>query len=460
VTRPLLGTALAAACALAGTGCDEPRRPDVVLITVDTLRADYLGSYGDASATPRIDAFAAGAAVFERCAAPMPLTRPSHFSLFTAAYPREHGVLNNAAALPDEAWTLTEALAEAGWRTGGFVGVRLLGPDSGVDQGFEHFDQPETARERVAAEVVERALAWVAGLGEHEPYFLWVHLFDPHLPYVPPEPYRNGVAADRPPIDWDQLVEIAAAHGGDVPASILDEGLRLYRGEVAYVDHWVGELFDGLAGVRPLDGALVAFTADHGECFENGVWFEHADCMWEPALRVPLIVRHPASFSSGQRIGEQASLVDLAPTVLRAVGLEPPAGLSGRPLQDHTNFGDRHVLVQHPFFQASAADRRPQRLAIVRSVAGEPTTPILVATERVGLVGAEWKLLRTGDVPELYAMTPSPDERTDLVSARPDVAQALGEALQQALGEHPLTLLDAPEINPELLETLRALGYL
>jgi arylsulfatase A-like enzyme len=446
--------------ALVSISCHEVEPPDVIVITVDTLRADHLGVYEPGASTPHIDALAAEGTVFERGAAPMPLTRPSHFSMWTSLYPREHGVLNNAMRLPEDALTLSEILADYGYRTGGFVGVRLLGAESGAGQGFHHYDQPTEARERSAEEVIRGALEWLDGLEGDDPVFVWIHLFDPHLPYAPPEPFRGGIPADRPALDWTRLIEIAEDNDGDIPRSILDESLQLYRGEVSYVDHWTGELLAGLERRLSLDETLVVFTADHGECFENGVFFEHADCLWQPAIHVPLIVRYPPAFGAGIRSAAQTSLVDVTPTVLRAAGIAVPAGLSGLALQDASEFEDRQVLVQYPFYQPQAADRRPQRIESVRSVAGEATTPILIGAEKVGLVGREWKYLRAGDRAELYAMTPVPDERDDRIAAEPEVAERMREQLERQLARHPLNVIDLPEINEELLETLRALGYL
>lgn len=445
---------------LALTGCEEPQHPNVILITVDTLRADHVSPYNRRAPTPWIDVFSQEATVFERCAAPMPLTRPSHASLFTSLYPREHGVLNNAMALPDEVVSLTEILRWENYRAGGFVGVRLLGPDSGVDQGFEVYDQPSVGRERRAEFVVQRALAWLDELRRDETFFLWVHLFDPHLPYAPPDPFRREVGADRPEITWSQLVDIATENDGDVPASVLEDAKKLYLGEVAYVDHWIGKLLSGVDKRRSPDNTMVVLTADHGECFENGIWFEHADCLTEPGIRVPLIIRYPEGRAAGEQIPVQTSIVDIAPTVLRAAGIAIPEGLSGRPLQDHAELEDRGVLVQYPFFQPSAAERRPARLEAVRSVAGEPTAPLLLGVEKVGIVGREWKYLRTMGERELYAMTPTADERHNRVETDSEVADEMKEALDRLLAEHRLILIDTPEINEELLEMLEALGYI
>jgi hypothetical protein len=256
------------------------------------------------------------------------------------------------------------------------------------------------------------------------------------------------------------LVDIAAENDGNVPASVLEEGKKLYLGEVAYVDHWIGKLLSGVDKRRSPDETMIVLTADHGECFENGIWFEHADCLWEPGIRVPLIIRYPAGREAGERIPAQTSIVDIAPTVLRAAGIAIPEGFSGRPLQDHASFGDRRVLVQYPFFQPSAADRRPARLESVRTVAGEPTTPLLLGVEKVGVVGREWKYLQTWGERELYAMTPAPDERHNRIATDSEVAEEMKEALDRLLAEHRLNLIDSPEINRELLEMLEALGYI
>jgi arylsulfatase A-like enzyme len=460
---PVPGTSalvLATLALLAGCTAEERRPPDVLLITIDTLRADHLGAYDAASSTPRIDALAAEGAVFERAAAPMPLTRPSHFSMLTALYPREHGVLNNAARLPDDRLSLAEIFAAEGWRTAAFVGVKLLGPQSGSAQGFQTFESPSAVKQVSADAVVPRALAWLSGLPRDERAFLWVHLFDPHLPYEPPPGYRGDVPPGAAAVSWDLLEAVAEANAGDVPAEVLERARALYRGEVSYVDHWVGELLDGVRAVRNIDETVVVFTADHGECFENGVYFEHSDCLWEGAVRIPLIVRWPREFPAGSRAPEQVSIVDVPPTVLRAAGLAVPQGLSGRALQEHAAMGERHVLLQYPLYQRSAAENRPRRQQKIRSVAGEPTAPVLVGRERVGIVGHEWKLLRTGEDEELYRVAPPRNERDDVLAEQPVVAQELRGLLDRQLERHPMSALAPQDLSAEERALLIELGYL
>ena len=461
-TGALAALALVGATLLSACG-EEPPRPNVLLITVDTLRADYLGAYGSSAArTPHIDRLAREGSLFEQATAPMPMTRPTHASILTARYPREHGVVNNAISLPDASQTLAEILRAEGYRTGAFVAVALLSAEAGFAQGFETFRAPTTSKQRPADEVVPEALDWLAGLSNNEPFFLWVHVFDPHLPYAPPAEYRDGgisaVTGELAEVSWPVLREIANNNAGDVPASVLRRAKSLYRGEIAFADHWIGRLLEELDKLRGLDDTMVVLTADHGECFEDGVYFEHSDCLAQAALRVPLIVRYPPEFAGGERRWGQASSIDVAPTVLRAVGLESPADHSGRPLQDLDPDEERYVLVQYPLYQPRAARIRANKQRVIRTVGGEPVTPILVDAQKVGIVGPSWKYLRGETSDELYKLDPTGETRQ--TGGASDVRAELAAELDRQLEAHPLNVIDAGEINDELLETLRALGYL
>jgi arylsulfatase A-like enzyme len=458
--------------ALVALSCGEAAPPSgperstprgVVLVTVDTLRADHVGSYppGDAR-TPHIDRLAREGTLFERALVPMPLTRPSHFSMFTSLYPREHGVLNNAMRLPASALTLAEILRERGFRTGAFVAVSLLGEDSGSEQGFEKLDSPRDAHEAPASEVVPRALDWVDGLGNDELFFLWVHLFDPHQPYDPPDEFRQGISAkltsEMPSISWRELMRAALRKRGDVPRPLLEYAQLLYRREVEATDAWVGELVDGLAAATDLDELLIVFTADHGECFENGVFFEHADCLSENGVRVPLILRHPRLFAAGERVSHPVGVIDIAPTVLEAVSIEAPSGFSGRSL-GHATQEDRYLLIQYPFYQPDIRWQKIRLRQIIRSVAGETAAPILIDAEKVGVVGRDWKYLRVDEMEELYSMSPSPRERENLADTRQEERDTMRGILTRELERHPLRIHEPSAVNPELLESLRALGY-
>ena len=440
--------------------CGGEPAPGAVLVTLDTLRADHLSSYGAADVdTPHMDRLAREGLSFECAAAPMALTRPSHFTILTAEYPREHGVMNNTTSLPDEALTLPEVLRSKGYRTAAFVAVSLLGEGSGADQGFERFEATGERRLLDAPDVVPRAAAWLADVPRDEPFFLWLHLFDPHLPYAPPPAFRHGLDPPMeerlPEVSWQALTEVAESNGGDVPRRVLEHARALYRAEVRHTDHWIGRLVAALTELGRLDHTLIALTADHGESFEHGVFFEHADSLYEGAIRVPLILRLPGRVPAGRRVASQVSLVDVAPTILDALDIGGSPGTSGVSLLG-TLDPERSVLLQSPFYQPAAVERRAAIQRSIKTVAGEPALALSAGTDVVGVVSRDWRLLRRGERHELYARSA---DGLDVADQHPEVVDELRAALDAALSEHALKILDTGEINAEMLETLRALGY-
>jgi len=292
-------------------------RPNLLLITIDTLRADHVGAYGYAAAeTPALDRLAREGVRFERAVSAVPLTLPSHATILTGRTPPHHGLRNNGAgALPANRPTLATALSEAGYRTGAFVGSFVLDHRFGLSRGFDVYDD-EIARdasgmrsleaERPASEVADRALAWLGRVAEDRaaPFFGWVHFYDAHAPYVPPEPY-------------------ASRHRD-----------ALYDGEVAFVDAQVARLLEfldrrGLAG-----STLVAVASDHGEALGEHGELTHGLLLYEPTLRVPLILRGHG-LPAGKSVAAPVGLVDLAPTLAGLLGARfetPGTSPSGPPL--------------------------------------------------------------------------------------------------------------------------------
>ena len=361
-----VGLSLAVAAALAAVvqrlGTRTPGgRPNVLLITIDTLRADRLGCYGAATRTPNVDRLAREGTLFENAACPVPATRPSHLSIFTSRYPREIGVVDNALAMPSGLVTLPEVFKSNGYRTAGFVGVSLLNPQSGAARGFDTFDFPHPQQQRNAEVVVPQALEWLRTATER-PFFLWVHLFDPHMPYAPPPQYAPAAPIDwvreLPQVTWQRLLALADRHGGDLPSAALSRALSLYSGEVEKTDYWVGVLLDTLRARGVLDQTVVALTADHGECFEHGIFFEHYGCLYEGAAHVPLIVRYAAKVAAGERRRGIAEHVDLAPTLLALAGLPVPEAFVGRPLFNQHGTGKQYAVVQHPTYPQDAVALR------------------------------------------------------------------------------------------------------
>lgn len=280
-------------------GCGEQRPRHVVLITLDTTRADHLGAYGyEAAKTARLDSLASRGVLYERAYAAAPETLPSHASMLTGLYPPSHGArLNGSYRLDSSASTLAELLGEQGFRTAAVVASRVLARVYGLDQGFEIYDEP-TADERRAAEVTEEALA-AASESTGERLFLWAHYYDPHSPFDPP---------------------------GRSP-TVAAESVELYDGEIAYVDEMVGRLLDGLGELEILDDALVVVVADHGEGLGDHGETYHTHFVYDSTIRVPLIVAGPG-VPAARRVSTPVAGLDVFATILESVGVEAPATAS------------------------------------------------------------------------------------------------------------------------------------
>ncbi|HLA75984.1 MAG TPA: sulfatase-like hydrolase/transferase [Vicinamibacteria bacterium] len=383
-------------------GAGDP--PSVLLVTIDTLRADRVGCYGDLAArTPALDGLAAQGTLFEWAFTPAPITLPAHTSLMTGLLPPAHGVRGNGAfALGPGPTTLAHALKARGYQTAGFVGGYPLARSFGLDRGFDHYDDTLNKAPGVHYEFAERrGDAVVASAGEwlatHPGrVFVWVHLFDPHAPYDPPEPYR---------------------------------GTDPYRGEVAAADGALGRLlsrWDARPG-RP----LVVATADHGEAFGEHGEESHSLFVYDVTLRVPLILRG-AGMGSGRRLADPVSLVDVAATILELAGGTGP-GLPGSSLLRRHSAEPIYAETLAPRLDFGWSDLRAWR-------------------------EGRFKLIRAPRT-ELYDVQADPGEMRNLAAERPQETSRLTSRLTSALG-----VLGEKEsgqaLDAEAAERLRALGYL
>ena len=295
-------------------------RANVVVITVDTLRRDHLAPYGAAFDTPAASRLAREGVVFERAVSHVPLTLPSHSSIFTALYPPHHGVRDNAGfTLGKDVTTLAERLLARGYETAAVVGSYVLAARWGLAKGHETYDdsfdysdierRALTEVERPAGQVVDHALEWLRTRRRGDrPFYLWIHLYDPHDPYTPPDEYRR-----RAP--------------------------TAYAGEVVYADAQVARLLDALDALSLRRNTAIFYLADHGESLGEHGEAAHGIFLYGATLDVPMILAPPSGVAgpasllpAGQRVHGLARLVDVAPTVLDLVGLPVPAGLDGASL--------------------------------------------------------------------------------------------------------------------------------
>ncbi len=343
--------ALCLAVALAA--CGSPRAPApraLLLITVDTLRADALGAYGATGGlTPRLDALAGEALVFDAAYAPAPFTLPSIASIFSGLHPGSLGIRTNLSQLPPDVPTLASALREQGFRTGAAVSSSVLRSKSGLARAFDIYDdvlpQREQTRlgpERTATHTTDAALAVLdrlleAPAAETPRWLLWVHYQDPHGPYTPPPELAERARRLEP--EAGRLEVRETHHGGAwIPAyQALGEERDVadyraaYRAEVAHTDAELGRLLDGLAARGQLEATLLAFTADHGEALgEHAIWFAHGHDLTEELVRVPLLLRGPGI--AARRRSDVVSLLDLYPTLLGQLVGSPPGERPGRDL--------------------------------------------------------------------------------------------------------------------------------
>jgi arylsulfatase len=353
-----------AAGLLALAACPQPppdaSRPDIVLVVVDTLRADHLGVYGYTRPTsPRIDALAAGATVFDAAWGAAPWTLPSVMSMFTGRYPSSHRVENDGLRLAADVPTLPEMLRARGYATGGFVSHVYVTAPYGFERGFDHFDdfglskpgyRLEARMEPTADKVTDAALRWLK-TERGRPVFLFVHYFDAHWPYEPPDATRDLFPSDyRGPLDatWDSLSKFQ-----DPSRPMPDDYRRFlvsrYDGEIRFVDQQIGVLLDGLQVEQRTGRAWVVVTADHGEEFKDHGSIGHGRQLYEEVVHVPLVVAGPAGMvpaqsgtarepagdklaapASARRIATPVSGVDLLPTILDLAGGALPQGLDGK----------------------------------------------------------------------------------------------------------------------------------
>jgi len=416
--RWVVGAALAT-CLL---GCPSQERlapvANVLLVSIDTLRSDYVGAYGGVlGVTPRIDTLAERSVVFRRAVSSNPITLPAHSTLLTGVHPTRHEVHDNATyRLHKSNVTLAELLRPHGFRTGAVVGAQVLDERLGLAQGFDQYDddfeemQAEALHgiERSAEEVTKRATAFLRQ-NSGASFLLFVHYYDPHQ-------------------DWRAPAEFARRFPGNG-----------YAAEIAYTDAQIGVLLDALDELGLADSTLVIVTADHGESLGEFGEQSHAFFVYQVTQSIPLIV-HVPGMRRRRDVDRVAGLVDVVPTVLAQLSLERPAHLQGRDLaplwSDDPPPPDGRVLL--------AESLTPTKL---------DCNPLFAA------IGDRWKYIYTRR-PELYDLWGDPHEQHDRIADEPEIASRLRAAIEELIAERSDPAVGRYDLDAQTLAALEGLGYL
>jgi arylsulfatase A-like enzyme len=467
----------------------------VLLLTIDTLRADKLGFAGcPEPVSPHLDRLARRGVVFSRALTPLPRTLPALASLMTGAYPHAHGVRDNFHyALGESAATLAERLRAAGWATAAVNSNPVLAHDSGIYQGFEsandrgedwsHLSTLRGFRRILtllrmrrgdrAAVLADLAIRWLRERPRERPFFLWVHWLAPHMPYEPAPPFDRRFDPDyrgeyERSFHYGRISKGEMTYRNPLGPRALAHAVALYEGEVATTDRAVGRLLRAMELSGDLRNTYVLFTADHGESLvEHGYFFNHGDFVYGPAANVPLVWCPPGGRGALPGVSEEAvSLVDLAPRLLAVLGLEtegaPAPRSAPRILYGESGFcrfphlNDR-LGFQLPRAIAQSPERVPDWKERWEAQANR-------AKQRFAIQG-DWKLVRSpreeGDREELFDLTHDPGERVDVAARFPARAAALGEALDRWMAEGERTPGQAPErvLDEETRARMEALGY-
>jgi arylsulfatase A-like enzyme/Tfp pilus assembly protein PilF len=406
---------------------------NIILITIDTARADCMGFLGStAGLTPNLDALARQGVVFSRAYAHVPLTTPSHATILTGTYPQFNHLDDLGTPLAKDIPYLPDILHQHGYHTAAFVGSQVLDPKSaavpGFERGFDTYDADFHSRqsgedryhsvERRAGVVVDHALAWIR---QHPqgPFFVWIHLYDPHDPYDPPPPFKARYAASP------------------------------YDGEIAYVDSALGKLLTALRSRGLFEGALIAVAADHGEAFGEHGERSHGFFLYDETLHVPLLIKLPGERAGGLHIGSRVGLVDVVPTLLREAKIEIPAAMQGETLVSLM----KQRTVDRKFNSA-------ETLSLDRPAYAETDYP----HRAFGWSPLHsWRsgkyLYIQAPERELYDQSVDPKALHNLASSLKGVADTMSAQLDEFRRKTRGTATGQAYVNPQQVEQLQALGY-
>ncbi len=458
--------ALASAC-----GEPEPARPNIVLVSIDSLRPDHLGCYGYGRATsPRIDQLAAEGVRFESALSTSSWTLPAHAAMFTGLYDSTHGLSDNGLRLAPEHRTLAEELKSQGYHTAGFFGGPYLHPTFGLGDGFDvyrscmttvaaNLSEEDLRRESrsptgrshddiTGPRTAEEVATWSASRPPDRPYFLFVHLWDVHYDFIPPAPYDRMFDPDYSgSIDGRNFMGRPEVHAR-MEKRDLDHVLALYDGEIRFTDDILGQILDGLRAKGMLDNTLVIVTADHGEEFFEHGSKGHQKTLFDEVVKVPLVMHWPGVLPAGRTVADQVRLVDILPSALAASGARKRPTTAGRdilPLARGETLAPTSALLELHADKREFRALRTRELKVIRY--GRRPDGRELPNQAYALAG---------DPRELTPLQETSTERIGAAFGQLDTALESARALRNYLGARATSA----DIDPELERKLRETGYL
>lgn len=505
----LFAACISIAC---GSPPEPPRpKPNVLLITIETLRADHVGSFGyRRTTTPNLDRLARQGASFRNAVAQAPFTLPSIASILTGRTPPGHGVRNHPAVLSDSIETLAERFQKAGYRTAAMTRHTWLRNKAGLDQGFLEYHNNKFSAGLDARSLSLAASDWLTGRDPTRPFFLWLHFLDPHLPYSTSYPYSvlyhdehreepqpkhlramAAAALDREDYVPTPYADVASGPYYDLVlrhypenrilldlafwrrsrGSIffnrglysryeLSQIVDLYDGAILYTDDNLGRVLQKLDELGLADSTVVAVAGDHGEAFgEHGLSFTHDFTLYDEVLRVPLVIRGPGVVP-GTSIAQQVRLMDIAPTLLDLAGVEPLAGIEARSLGRLLHGGTLPYLEAFAESAPARAQFPEQEKIYLPGIRGKWR---MVRTDRWKLI---WIPREDGGLYELYDLVDDPGETKNLFPELEGEAAKLLPLLEAWIARDPLKDSESSgeegleELDPSALEQLKTLGYI
>lgn len=430
---------------------DQP--PNVLLITIDTQRADSFGIYGnDGGHTPNIDRLAKNAVVFDRATSPIGTTFPSHASLLTGLYPRGHGLRYNGDVLDDELVSMAEILQKAGYETMAFVSYGSMVSRGNLGQGFVRTSH-EKGGDAAYHTNPARITAMASGLLRRKrpfPFFMWVQYFQPHSPYeLTPYAEKQLDGYEGPLADGATVKEFYGLKKEKLTDADRKAIRALYDGETREADRAVGKILEALEQGGHSEDTIVVITADHGQLLGEHDDVGHGLRLWEEVLHVPLVIYDPRA-PKGRRVSTRVGLVDVAPTVLEMVGLTPPDGIDGRSLAPALRGED---LDERPYFSEVSAIKRKKRG--IHADRDENALAVFVGDRKLVVEHGASKFFDLEKDPA--EMTPAPEKPDDDPRAAELAKLATGFREKKA---NTAGQVDVEKLSPKVAAELEALGYI